>query len=292
MRHLIFTGTSGSGKNTAYQFLADRGYFAVDNLPPDMLEAFCESASKQKGDMAVAVCDARCGERIRNLPTMIERLRSNGKSAEVFFLDADDATLVRRFQETRRRHPVMEEGAGSILDAIRYERNLLYATREIADKVFNTSNLSPSELRKEIADVLEIRTEKWLRITVESFGFKYGASLDADLLFDVRFLKNPFYEPELTHLTGSSPQVKEFLHRDSDVQEYSKRLFEFIGYLLPLYQRSEKAYLTIAIGCTGGKHRSVVIAEDLHQRLQDLGYQTSLHHRDITCASSDQEATQ
>lgn len=291
MRYLILTGASGSGKNTAYQFLADRGYFAVDNLPPEMLERFCESALEQKGDMAVAICDARCGRRVLDLPAVISKLRADGKEVDVFFLVSDDATLVRRFQETRRRHPVMEEGRGSILDAIRYERDLLYSTREIADKVFNTSNLTPLQLRNEIADALDIRSEKWLRITVESFGFKYGASLDADLLFDVRFLKNPYYVPELTHLTGSTPQVKEFLHNDSDAREYVSKLFDFIGYLLPLYQRCEKAYLTIAIGCTGGKHRSVVVAEDLHQRLQELGYQTSLHHRDIMLATPEQEGT-
>jgi UPF0042 nucleotide-binding protein len=280
MRFIVLTGTSGAGKITAAHYFGDIGYYSVDNLPPRLLPELAESCRARKCDRALAVVDARAGASLRELPAVLEQLKANGTPAEVLYLDASDEVLVRRFKETRRPHPLFEQGRGSILDAIQAERTLLDEIRARADKVIDTSNLNPSELTAVLASVTGERSGPRLLITVESFGFKHGLPIDADLVFDVRFLVNPHYVPELKPLTGRDPAVARYVHQDPLTEPFLKKMLDFISFSLPQYEREGKAYLTIAIGCTGGRHRSVTIAQDVANYLGGEGYRVSVFHRD------------
>jgi UPF0042 nucleotide-binding protein len=280
MRFIVLTGTSGAGKITAAHYFGDIGYYSVDNLPPRLLPELAESCRARSCDRVLAVVDARAGASLRELPATLDQLAANGTPAEVLYLDASDEVLVRRFKETRRPHPLFEEGRGSILDAIQAERSLLDEIRARADKVIDTSNLNPSELTAVLASVTGERSGPRLLITVESFGFKHGLPIDADLVFDVRFLVNPHYVPELKPLTGRDPRVARYVHQDPLTEPFLKKMLDFISFSLPQYEREGKAYLTIAIGCTGGRHRSVAIAQDVANYLGGEGYRVSVFHRD------------
>lgn len=280
MQFLILTGTSGAGKMTAFHYLGDSGYYAVDNLPPRLLPALADACRAEGRERVLAVVDARVGQAITELPAVLDQLRANGTPAHLLFLDASDEALVRRFKETRRPHPLFESGRGTILDAVRAERRLLDELLARADKVVDTSSLSASEVGKVVADVLGETQQPGMVITVESFGFKHGIPIDADLVFDVRFLINPHYVPELKPLTGLSPQVAAYVHRHPLTEPFLEHLFAFVGFTLPQYLREGKAYLTIAIGCTGGQHRSVTVAEDLAEYLRREGYRVIVLHRD------------
>jgi UPF0042 nucleotide-binding protein len=281
MRFIVLTGTSGAGKMTAFLYFGDLGYYAADNLPPRLLPELAESCRAAGRERVLAVVDARAGADIAELPDVLSEMASQGAPAELLFLDAGDEVLVRRFKETRRPHPIFEEGRGSILDAVQTERRMLEDIRARADKVIDTSNLNPAELCRSLAEVTGERAGARMLITVESFGFKHGLPIDADLVFDVRFLVNPHYIPEMKLLTGLSPEVARFIHGDSLTGQFLIKLYEFITFTLPHYEREGKAYLTIAIGCTGGQHRSVRIAEDLADLLRGEGYRALVFHRDI-----------
>jgi RNase adapter protein RapZ len=280
MRYIILTGTSGAGKITASNFFGDIGYYAVDNLPPRLLPELARSCRDRGCDRVLAVVDARVGTLLSELPAALEALSAQGTPAEVIYLDASDEVLVRRFKETRRPHPIFEEGRGSILDAVRAERALLDETRALADKVIDTSNLSPSELAAALATVTGEQRGPRLNITLESFGFKHGLPIDADLVFDVRFLANPHYVPELKPFTGRDPAVAHYVHQDPLTEPFLEKMMSFVSFALPQYEREGKAYLTIAIGCTGGRHRSVTIAEDVARYLGGDGYRVTVFHRD------------
>ena len=277
---LIVTGMSGAGKSQATHALEDLGFFCVDNLPPALVTKFAEIVRESQGRVrrVALVMDVRGGEFFNSLDQAIAALAGMGIRAQILFLDASDEVLVRRFEETRRKHPL----GGSILDGIRSERRRLEPLKERAHKVIDTSALTARELREELAEAF-VRTsgDRVLTVGVTSFGYKYGVPIDADLVFDVRFLPNPHYVETLRALPGSSPEVREYVLRSEDTREFQRRLHDMLGYLLPRYTAEGKSHLTIAIGCTGGKHRSVVVGEDLARFIRSLGYTVRLKHRDV-----------
>ncbi len=277
---------SGAGKALAVKTFEDMAFMVVDNLPPVLLPELVETCQgvgepPPVGRLAVVV-DARAGAFFAGLGTALALVRGRGVKPTVLFLDATDEVLVQRFKETRRRHPLFDE-YGGILGSIRAERDLLQETKEAADKVLDTSDLDPAQLRGLLlADfALEPDKNQGLTVTVTSFGFKYGLPLDADLVFDVRFLNNPHYVDELRPFDGRNGRVEAFVMRDPDAEPFLHKLYDLIDWSIPQYVEEGKVYLTIAIGCTGGRHRSVVVSEKLGGYLRDRGYRVLVQHRDV-----------
>ena len=281
---VVITGYSGAGKSTAMAAFEDEGYFCVDNLPSEMIrsliELFMHTGSKVA--YAAVVSDVRAGSYFEGLAAMLDELRASGVSHRVLFLEAEEATLQTRYKETRRRHPLTPRG--SVAEGIARERALLEPLRARADVVIDTTGLTAAMLRRKLADeLLPSHTPGQLAVTFESFGFKYGAVRDPDLMFDVRFLPNPHYEPGLRPLTGNDGEVVEFINRDGDLDGFYEHLHPLLDYLLPQYLAEGKAHLVISIGCTGGRHRSVAVAEHLADRYgQSDQYLVEVVHRDIT----------
>jgi RNase adapter protein RapZ len=280
---VIISGQSGAGKSSAMNVFEDAGYFCVDNLPAEMIRSlaglFMHDGSKV--ERAAVVCDLRGGAYFEALERVVETLRSDDVAHRVIFLCADDETLLSRYKETRRRHPLAP--SGSVIDGIRREAEALAPIREMADSLIDTSGLSASALRRKVAnELLEEKSPRRLAVTFGSFGHKHGPPRDADLAFDVRFLPNPHYEPELRALTGFDTRIVEYVARDGRLQEFYDRVTPLLDYLLPQYVTEGKAHLVVAIGCTGGRHRSVVIAEHLasHFRADDR-YFIEVQHRDV-----------
>lgn len=273
---------SGAGKTLALHALEDMGYFCVDNLPPRLLRTLVDlcSQSRQPISKVALVADIRGGEFFRDLTDAIKRLRADGYKVSVFFLEASDEVLVHRYKETRRRHPLSDEER-DLLQAIQAEREQLAEIRAIAEEVINTSWLTPQQLRDEILRRLQLGDGTTMLVKVVSFGFKYGVPVDADLVFDVRFLPNPNYDPKLRPLTGSSEPVKKFVLEQAETKEFLSRLKALLEFSLPLYRREGKSYLTIAVGCTGGRHRSVALAEAIAEIVKSQGFNCSVLHRDV-----------
>jgi len=281
---LIVTGLSGAGKTQANHFLEDFGYFCVDNLPPALIPTFaqlCASATNPVQRAALGI-DIRGGEFFDDLSKALDELKGMGYSHRILFLDAEDETLVNRYKETRRRHP-LSATHGDLLPAIQAERTMLAEVRECADLIINTTNESVWRLRDELANrfLRDEADQPQMLIKVESFGFKYGLPMDADLVFDVRFLVNPNYEPELKALDGTLPAVRKYVMGDSRTPVYLDRLFSLMEFSVPHFVAEGKAYLSIAIGCTGGRHRSVAVAVALAQFLNDKGHSARVVHRDL-----------
>jgi RNase adapter protein RapZ len=280
---VVITGFSGAGKSTAMAAFEDEGYFCVDNLPPEMIRSLVDLFMHEGSKVARAavVSDARGGSYFEGLAAMLEALRSSGVRHRVLFLEADEETLLTRYKETRRRHPLAPQG--SVTDGIRRERELLAPVRERADVVINTGPLTAAMLRRKLTDeLLQSKTPGRLAITFQSFGFKYGQSRDADLLFDVRFLPNPHYEPDLRPFTGADARIVEYINRDGALDVFYDHLHPLLDYLLPQYLAEGKAHLVVAIGCTGGRHRSVAIALHLAERYAgQAGYVVDVLHRDV-----------
>ncbi|HYV16487.1 MAG TPA: RNase adapter RapZ [Conexibacter sp.] len=281
---VVITGFSGAGKSTAMAAFEDEGYFCVDNLPPEMIRSLAELFMHEgsKVERAAVVSDARGGSYFAGLVAVLTELQRAGVSNRVLFLEADEQTLLTRYQETRRRHPLSP--GGSVVDGIARERELLAPVRARADVVIETTGLTSAMLRRKLADaLLPTRMPGRLAVTVQSFGFKHGPARDADLLFDVRFLPNPHYEPQLRPLTGRDPEVAAFIDRDGALEAFYERLTPMLDYLLPQYVAEGKSHLSIAIGCTGGRHRSVAIAEHVAARYREQSdeYLVELLHRDI-----------
>jgi UPF0042 nucleotide-binding protein len=281
---VVITGFSGAGKSTAMAAFEDEGYFCVDNLPSEMIrslvELFMHAGSKVAN--AAVVSDVRGGSYFEGLAAMLDDLRASGVRHRVLFLEADEATLLTRYKETRRRHPLAP--TGSVSEGIARERKLLEPLRERADVVIDTGGLTAAQLRRKLADeLLPTRTPGRLAVTFESFGFKYGPSRDADLMFDVRFLPNPHYEPELRPLTGRDPEIVRFINDGGELDRFYDQLHPLLDYLLPQYLAEGKAHLVVAIGCTGGRHRSVAIAEHLAVYYENSsGVLVDVAHRDVT----------
>lgn len=280
---VIITGFSGAGKSTAMAVFEDEGYFCVDNLPAEMIrtlvELFMHSGSKVA--RAAVASDVRGGSYFEGLAAMLDSLRATGVRHRVLFLEADEGTLITRYKETRRRHPLAP--SGSVLDGIARERRQLAPLRERADVVIDTTGSTAAMLRRKLADeLLPTRNPGRLAITFESFGFKYGQFRDPDLMLDVRFLPNPHYENDLRPLTGGDAAVVEFINREGELDAFLERLHPLLDYLLPQYLAEGKAHLVIGIGCTGGRHRSVAIAEHLAARYRIASeYLVEVVHRDV-----------
>ena len=281
-RFVVLTGLSGSGKSEAIRALEDLGYFCVDNLPTSLLGTFADMLNRRNRPIsrAAVVVDMRDPQFLRQFPAALRRLRRRKTlGAVVIFLEASDAALVRRFSETRRPHPI---GADQVLDGILQEREHLESVKELADKVFDTSDLTVHELRRGFMDLSRRGPEKQLVVTLVSFGYKYGIPLEADLLLDVRFLPNPYFVPALRPLTGRDRGVQEYVNKVEATEIFLDKTSDLLGFLIPQYSSEGKSYLTVGVGCTGGRHRSVVIAEQLRRRLPRLeGIRLRVKHRDI-----------
>jgi UPF0042 nucleotide-binding protein len=280
---VIISGQSGAGKSSAMNVFEDAGYFCVDNLPAEMIRSiaglFMHDGSKV--ERAAVVSDQRGGEYFGGLARVIDTLRSDRVAHRVLYLCADEATLLARYKETRRRHPLAP--SGNVVDGIRREAEALAPIRERADSVVDTSGLTAAMLRRKIAnELLEAESPRRLAVTFTSFGHKHGPPRDADLAFDVRFLPNPHYEPDLRPLTGFDSRIVDYVGRDGRLDELYDRVIPLLEYLLPQYVGEGKAHLVVAIGCTGGRHRSVVITERLaaHFRADDR-YFVEIEHRDV-----------
>jgi UPF0042 nucleotide-binding protein len=277
---VIVTGYSGSGKGTALRALEDLGFYAVDNLPIGLIPTFADlthdSASVRR---AALVIDIREGGELSRFPALYKKLKAK-VPARLLFLEADDKTLMQRYSETRRPHPLGLEQ--TVAQSIEREREQLEPIRKIADLVINTSKLNVHELRELIGEKFSgARDESNLRIEVTSFGYRHGVPPDSDLVFDVRFLPNPNYIPEFKHKTGRHPAVARHIRSFPQTKEFIDRISELLVYLIPHYIREGKSYLTISFGCTGGHHRSVMIADAIRKRLGEAGYKVKETHRDI-----------
>jgi UPF0042 nucleotide-binding protein len=282
---VIVTGLSGAGRSTAAKCFEDLGYFVVDNLPPELVATLVDLGSRSQGAVTklAVVMDVRSRAFSSDLRGVIRELAERGMSPRVLFLEARDDVLVRRFENVRRAHPL--QGDGRLVDGIASERHLLAGLRDEADLILDTSDRSVHELRRAIESAftsggaLDGRPE--LRATVVSFGYKYGLPVDADLVVDVRFLPNPFWIPELRELTGRDDEVRDYVLGQQDAKEFIDRYTEILQIIGAGYTRESKRYLTLAIGCTGGKHRSVVMAQQFADRLSAMGVRATVVHRDL-----------
>ncbi|MFY9195934.1 MAG: RNase adapter RapZ [Bacillota bacterium] len=280
-RFIIITGLSGAGKSEAVRALEDLGFFCVDNLPPTLIPKFAELASQSEGkiDRIALVVDIRSREFFDKLFYVLDDLEEMGVNYEILFLEASDEALVRRFKETRRRHPLSAEGG--IVEGLSEERRKLEQVREKASRIIDTSSITPKQLRERIASSFSQKSpSKGIDVIIVSFGFKHGIPMDADLVFDVRFLPNPHYVDALRPLTGESDAVRDYVFRSKVTKSFLDKLFELMGFLLPQYTKEGKTQLIIGIGCTGGRHRSVAIANRLAGFLKEQGYNVTVEHRD------------
>jgi RNase adapter protein RapZ len=279
---VILTGVSGSGKSTALRALEDAGFYCVDNLPVVILDKLMELSGHTAGEVSriALVVDAREGRFLADAPRVIHELRQKGADVEVIFLDAADDALVRRYSETRRRHPLSGDG-GTVMDGVAAERRAMADLKAIADEVIDTTTLNVHELKRLVTRRFGGGEGAKLGVTVVSFGYRFGIPTHADLVLDVRFLPNPFFVQELKPFPGTDPRVAEYVLGQADAKAFLERLVDLCGFLLPRYRSEGKSYLTIAIGCTGGKHRSVAMAAALAERLEGAGQPVRLWHRDV-----------
>ncbi len=283
---VIITGLSGSGMSSATNAFEDLGYFCVDNLPLTLLPTFArlvrpEDHNRPHIERAALVIDIREGRFLAELPERLRELRSSGLRVSVLFFEASDEALVRRFSETRRPHPADQQGQG-VLESIRRERAAMSEIRALADQVIDTSEHTVHTLRRLLIERFSPGPEGApMRVQVHSFGYKHGCPRDLDLMFDVRHLPNPYFVPELRDLSGHDRRIVEYLRASPEVGETLRRFTELVDYLLPLYRREGKSYVTIGVGCTGGRHRSVMTANHLARHLRRAGYDATAVHRDV-----------
>jgi len=279
---VVITGLSGAGKSFAIKCFEDMGFFCVDNLPTTLIPTFADliMRSEQPIHRVALGVDVREGAYLSRLLDIIRELRTRGHAVEVLFLEASEEALVRRYHETRRRHPLA--GDGNALDGIRAERKALSDLREVADRIVDTSALTVHQLKDRLVELyVAPKARPGLAPSLVSFGFKHGVPFDADLVFDVRFLPNPHFVDALRALDGRDERVRTFVLNHPESKELLRRLEDFLRFVLPCYEREGKAYLTVAIGCTGGHHRSVTIAEELKRFLSGIGYAPTVVHRDL-----------
>ena len=283
MEILIITGLSGGGKSKAASFLEDIGYYTVDNLPAEMMmkfAGFC-AASSGRYDRVALVYDVRSGEPTDMLIDTLEQLKASGVNCRMLFLEADTPTIINRYKETRRMHPLQAKGL-SVEEAVRRERALMQPVRDHADFVLDTSSLSTAKLRSELLNLFGTPSDRGgLNVSVLSFGFKHGLPIEADLVFDVRFMPNPYYVPELKRLTGLDVAVRDYVMNAAATEEFWRRLTPIVDYLLPQYRQEGRTELVLAVGCTGGRHRSVAVAHRLAAYIDALGFSVAESHRDM-----------
>jgi UPF0042 nucleotide-binding protein len=279
---VILTGVSGSGKTTALRALEDGGFYCVDNFPIVFLEKLLELSGHTAGEVSriALVVDAREPRFLADAPRVVEELRRKGIDVTVLFFDSSDESLIRRYSETRRRHP-LAGGSGSVPDGIAAERKALGALRTIADEVVDTTRLNVHELKRLVHARFVGGGTEAMGVTLVSFGFRSGVPAHADLVLDVRFLPNPYFVPELKPFPGTEPRVRDFVLGQADAQTFLDKAEDLTGFLIPRYRAEGKTYLTLAIGCTGGRHRSVAIANELAARLGRRGIPIRVWHRDV-----------
>ena len=285
MEILIISGLSGAGKSSAATYLEDMGYYTVDNVPADIILKFAEFCAQSDGryDRVALVSDIRSGNgNFQGILDAMERLKQGGDICRLLFVTADLETIIKRYKETRRRHPMSISDGLSTREAFRREREILQPLKDRADYTINTGLLSTSQNKERICDLFNQNggAKSAMRLTVMSFGFKFGIPPEADLVLDVRCLPNPFYVPELKHKTGLDEEVVDFVMSHPEAQELLKRYESFLEYALPLYVKEGKSQLTIAVGCTGGKHRSITFARKIAEYCTSLGYEPGVQHRD------------
>ncbi|MCP3100565.1 RNase adapter RapZ [Myxococcus sp. K15C18031901] len=276
---VVITGMSGSGKSTAIRALEDAGFFCIDNLPVLLLPKLTELAGGGHIERMALVMDVREGVFLKEAPRILDELRRAGHHVEVLFLDSSDDSLIRRFSETRRRHPLAPNG--TVAEGIKAEREELRDLREIADQVIDSSVLNVHDLKRMVQARFSPEPAAGPSLSVMSFGYRYGVPPQADLVLDVRFLPNPYFVPELKGLTGKVPKVAAYVLDREETQQFLEKVVDLCRFLFPRYQKEGKAYLTVALGCTGGKHRSVAIAAELTRRLTDANTRVQLWDRDI-----------
>jgi UPF0042 nucleotide-binding protein len=278
----IITGLSGSGKSVAIHALEDNGFFCIDNLPAPLIPKFidlCQGYQEEIKRIALGI-DLRGGQFLRPWPQVLNEMRAAGHHVQVLFFDASDEVLRRRFSETRRPHPL--SGQGSIQEGITRERKALEGMRELADKVIDTSDLNVHQLKREMEEnFCQISGSRRMAVFLTSFGYKYGIPHDTDIIFDVRFLPNPYFVQELRAKSGLELGVEEYVLKNEETRAFLDRLFAVLEYTLPLYEREGKSTLTVALGCTGGRHRSVVLVEALRKRLNTKKFTIHVKHRDV-----------
>lgn len=281
---MIITGLSGAGKSVAMRSMEDIGYYCVDNIPPVLVTTFydlCEKSSDERMKKMAVVTDVRSGDVFTDLFTALDRLKSEDKPYKILFLDARDEVLLRRYKETRRKHPLIDVTKGSTEDALLLERRLLMQVKARADYVIDTSLLAQMQLKERISSLFLGGLSMGMTVTCLSFGFKYGIPSEADLVFDVRCLPNPFYIPELKRHTGLEACVFDYVMQFEQSKGFAERMLALVDYSLPLYLREGKSQLVIAAGCTGGKHRSVTMTRILYKHILESGQKVIVHHRDI-----------
>lgn len=279
---IIITGLSGAGRTLALKVFEDHGYFCVDNLPPTLIPIFTDlcKQSMKKIDKIALVIDIRGRDFFDGIFENLKSLREKGYDYKILFLECEDDVLIKRFKESRRMHPLALEGR--IVEGIKSERRKMAKFKDAADYIIDTSYTTPAQLKDEIINrCIKTKKEEKLLINVVSFGFKQGIPLDADLVFDVRFIPNPYYIDELRPLSGKDPEVKNYVLKWPETREFLKKLYDMIEFLIPLFIREGKAQLVIAIGCTGGRHRSITIASEITARLKALNHKVIVNHRDI-----------
>lgn len=277
-RIFIITGMSGAGKSQALKIFGDFGFYCVDNLPLALFKNFTDylKQSGERRDVALGI-DVREGDRLKDMPKILNSMAADDFVVKVIFLDASEECLIRRFSETKHRHPIHKK----LATAISHEREVMSPIRTMADKVIDTSDLKLGELKEKLSALMGLTRQGDMQITVVSFGFKNGILKDCDIVMDVRFLPNPFYLPELREKTGLDKEVQQYIMSFKESKEFAEKFTDLIRYLIPKYIKEGKSYLTIAMGCTGGKHRSVFMAHELAQRLTKAGLNASEFHRDI-----------
>lgn len=277
---MILTGLSGSGKSTVLRAFEDMGFYCVDNLPVELIPIFAELHQAGEGDFnrAALLVDAREGAHLQKLPSLLKHLRKEHPISLVF-IEANDDALLRRYSETRRPHPLGKDY--SVRESLRHERELMAPIRKLADVVIDSTQFNVHELRGFITRSFKSPDRSPMLVSVVSFGFKYGVPNDADLMFDVRFLPNPHFVPGLKRFTGRDPKVRKFIQSFPQTGQFLRRMESLLAYLIPHYIEEGKSYLTIAFGCTGGKHRSVMLAEEIRKALEKREYATKVIHRDI-----------
>jgi RNase adapter protein RapZ len=279
---VVITGLSGAGKSYAIKCFEDMGFFCVDNLPTTLMPTFADliARSSQKIHRVALGVDVREGEYLFHLLEALGELRKRGHPVEVLFLEASEEALVRRYSETRRRHPLAPDG--NVLDGIRSERKAMSHMREVADRIVDTSGLTVHQFKDLLIEAyVNPKSRPGLAVTLVSFGFKHGVPFDADLVFDVRFLPNPHFVDSLRPFDGRDGPVRDFVFSHEESRELQRRLEDFLGFVLPAYQREGKAYLTVAVGCTGGRHRSVALVEALKPFIGSKGVMSTIVHRDL-----------
>lgn len=283
MRFVVVTGMSGGGKSTALRMLEDLGFYCVDNLPVPLIEKFVELIVTPGSEITKVALglDVRADQPFHDARRVLEKLKEDGYSFEILFMDAGDNVLIKRYKETRRMHPLSPDGR--IEDGVERERNILKEIRKKADYVIDTSNLLTRELKEEMERIFVLNEEyNSLMVTILSFGFKHGIPADVDLVFDVRFLPNPFYIDELKHKTGNDKEVQDYVMSFAEASDFMEKLVDMLNFLIPNYIKEGKYQLVVGIGCTGGRHRSVTLANELYKHMKNHGnYGLKLYHRDV-----------